>query len=87
MFGKEVSLDTREKLRKANTGQIRSEETKLKMSEALKGKTRTEETKALMRKPKSESAKNNMSILKKGIPWSIDRRNASLLKKSKNVNL
>lgn len=65
-FGKTISEEQKEILRKANTGRVCSEETRHKLSESLKGRVFSEESKKKMRKPKSEEHRKNISNARKG---------------------
>jgi very-short-patch-repair endonuclease len=72
-LGKHHSEITKEKCRLSSTGRkfskhTLSEETKQKLRVISSGRKHTEESKQKMRKPKSEQAKQNMSLARKGQP-------------------
>lgn len=61
-IGKKVSNETRQILSSIFKGRILSDETKLKMSAFQKGRKHSDKTKQKMRKPKSESHRNNIKL-------------------------
>lgn len=90
MYGKHLSDEVKEKIRKANLGKHLSDETKKKISESEKGKVTSEETKAKQRESKlgeknpmygkhmSDSAKSKISEFNKNKAVSDEtRRKAS----------
>lgn len=70
MFGKTHTIETKEKISKANKGRVISQETKDMISKSNKGKTHSEETKhkisnSKLGKPLTEHHKEKLSLIKK----------------------
>ena len=62
-----LSIDTRNKISKANSGKKRSEETKIKLSNFHKGKLKSEETKNKIKQTKTENPYRHSEEKKKEI--------------------
>lgn len=68
--GKKLSKRHKDNIGIGNKGKTRSESFKENVGKIHKGKIYSDEIKQKMKKPKSENAKNKMSIARKGkIPW------------------
>jgi len=72
-LGFKASDKTKVAVSKTHKGKIVSAETKIKMREAALGRIVSEETKQKMRKPKSEIAKNNLSMAKRKLTPEQDK--------------